>query len=199
MGRIGLLGGTFDPIHNAHIYMGKVAKKFLSLNKVIYIPAGVLAHKKAHTDDAKLRHDMVRLAIDGIEGFEVSDYETKKQTPSYSVETVEYFKSIYPDDELVFIVGEDSLDYVDRWYMADKLLSMCSFAVIGRGGFESDIDQKIAQLESEYRATVYCVEAEEIELASKNIRAMIAAGEDASALLPEKVAEFIQKNDMYKK
>ncbi len=199
MGKIGLLGGTFDPIHNAHIFMGKAAMEALSLDKLIYIPAGVTPHKQAFTTDAHLRYEMVRLAVSGMEKTEVSDYETNKSTPSYSVETVAHLKTLYPDDELVFIVGEDSLDYIDKWYDARRLLGMCSFAVLGRGGFESDINEKIAQLERDFDAKIYYIKTDELEIASKDIRRMIAEGKDVSGLVPAGVMEFIEKNGMYKK
>lgn len=198
MGKIGLLGGTFDPIHNAHLFMGKAAIEALSLDKLIYIPAGITPHKQAYTTDAHLRYEMVKLAVADMQNTEVSDYETNKTTPSYSVETVAHFRSVYPDDELVFIVGEDSLGYIDKWYDASRLLAMCSFAVLGRGGYDSDINEKIAGLEKDFGAKIYYIKTEELEIASRDIRTMIAAGENVGEFVPERVLGFINEHGMYK-
>ncbi len=196
MGRIGLLGGTFDPIHNAHLYMGKLCIDELNLDKVIYIPAGITPHK-TYIADIGARYEMVKLAISGNERFSVSDYEIKKETPSYSVETVDYFKKLYPGDEIVFILGEDSLDYVEKWHNAQKFLKMCSFAVIARGGFESDIDAKINMLKEKYGATVYNVCSRELEISSSNIRDMIREQENVKHLVPQVVLDFIDKHKLY--
>lgn len=198
MAKIGLLGGTFDPIHYAHLFMGQLCADALGLEKVIFIPGGVAPHKAIVATDAQRRYEMTQLATADNPLFTVSDYETKKQTPSYSVETVEHFKTRYPDDELVFIFGEDSLDYVERWYRAERLLQLCSFAVVGRGGFTSDITQKIAFLEKNFRATVYYVKSPELEISSGIIRDRIRAGKSARYLLPDAVLAFITEHGMYK-
>ncbi len=197
MGRIGLLGGTFDPIHNAHLYMGQLCIDELNLDKVIYVPAGITPHK-TFVADAGARYEMVKLAINSNERFSVSDYEIKKTTPSYSVETVDYFKKLYPEDEIIFILGEDSLDYVDRWYKAEKLLKMCSFAVIARGGFESDIEAKIKLLKENYGATVYNISLHELEISSMQIRDMISKKKSVNHLVPQVVLSFIEEHKMYR-
>ena len=120
MAKIGLLGGTFDPIHNAHLFMGQLCADALGLDKVIFIPAGIAPHKTVVATDAQRRFEMTQLAVSDKPVFAVSDYETNKQTPSYSVETVEHFKTLYPEDELVFIFGEDSLDYVEQMCIRDR-------------------------------------------------------------------------------
>ncbi len=198
MGKIGLLGGTFDPIHNAHLFMGQLCADTLGLDKVIFIPSGITPHKDAVTKDAKRRYEMVKLAIAENPCFCVSDYETNKQTPSYSVETVKYFKKLYPDDEIIFILGEDSLDYVDTWHKAQELLTSCSFAVIARGGFDSDIDAKIASLKENFSAVIYNIVSPELEISSKLVRDMIGEGKSAKYLVPDVVLEYIKEQGMYK-
>ena len=198
MAKIGLLGGTFDPVHYAHLFMGQLCLDSLGLEKVIFIPVGVAPHKSVVATDALRRYEMIKLAVAGNARFEASDYETKKPTPSYSVETVEHFKALYPDDELVFIFGEDSLDYVERWYRAADLLRLCSFAVIGRGGFTSDIERKIAFLKERFGAVVYYVHSPELEISSGIIRDMIREGKSARYLLPDLVLAFINEHGMYR-
>ena len=199
MSKIGLFGGTFDPIHDAHIHIAKMVLNSLSLDKIIFIPAGVTPHKHAHTNDARIRYEMVKTAIDGMDKFEASDYEVNKATPSYSVETVSYFKELYPEDELVFIVGADSLDYIDKWYNAEKLLVLCAFAVVARGGIEADIEGKIHQLNKDFGAVIYHVKGVEMKVSSSEIRKMIADGKDVSEFVSKSVLAYINKNGLYKK
>ena len=192
------MGGTFDPIHNAHLFMGQLCGDELGLDKVIFIPAGITPHKDVVATDAVRRYEMTKLAVADNPLFAVSDYETNKQTPSYSVETVEHFSKLYPGDELVFILGEDSLDYVERWYRAERLLQLCSFAVIGRGGFTSDIAEKVGFLEDKFGATVYYVKSPELEISSGIIRDRIRDGKSARYLLPDKILDYILERGMYK-
>lgn len=198
MAKIGLFGGTFDPIHYAHLFMGQICADTLGLCKVIFVPAGIAPHKEIVATDAISRYQMTKTAIADNPIFEVSDYEIKKKTPSYSVETVEHFKALYPNDELVFILGEDSLDYVERWYRAEKLLQMCSLAVVGRGGFVSDMERKIAFLKESFGTDVYYVKSPELEISSGIIRTMIKEGKSARYLLPDTLLEFISERGLYR-
>ncbi len=198
MGKIGLLGGTFDPIHYAHLFMGQLCKESLGLDKVIYIPAGIVSHKNSVYTDAKMRYEMVKLAIEGNSCFEVSDYEITKSTPSYSDETVAYFKNMYPNDEIVFIFGEDSLDYVETWHNAAELLSMCTFAVVGRGGFELDIESKIDFLKEKFGAKIEYIKSPEFDVSSRVIRDMISNGKSVKRLVSDNVLNFIEKNNLYR-
>ena len=197
MGKIGLLGGTFDPIHNAHLFMGQLCADALGLDKVIFVPSGIAPHKDAVTTNPEIRYEMVKLAIAENPLFCVSDYETNKKTPSYSVETVEYFKSLYPDDEIIFILGEDSLDYVDKWYDAQKLLKLCSFAVVARGGFESNIEAKIRYLKDNFSATIYNITSPELDISSRFVRSIISKGKSAKYLVPDVVLDYIKEQGMY--
>lgn len=197
--RIGIFGGTFDPIHIAHLFIGQTAAEELHLDKVIYVPTGVVSHKKAHTTNARLRYEMTIIATKDNPIFEVSDYEINKQTPSYSVELVEHFKNVYPNDKIFFIIGEDSLDYIDKWYDAKRLLSMCAFAVIGRGGFESDIEKKIDYLKKNFDSDITHIKSPELEISSNDIRDRISQGKSIKYLVSDDVIEFIKQNEMYQK
>ena len=197
MALIGLLGGTFDPIHNGHIHIGKAAKSQLNLDKIIYIPNGTPPHKAKVISDGLDRFNMTSLAIQGLDGFSVSDYEIKKTTPGYSVETVSYFKNEFPDDEFVFIMGEDSLDYIDKWYKPEVLLKMCRFAVVIRGGFKGDTEEKIRVLKEEFGADVSFVKCEGIEISSSEIRKRITEGKCVDDFLNAEVITYIKKRGLY--
>lgn len=198
MAKIGLLGGTFDPIHNGHLHLGISSKNQLGLSEVVYIPAGNPPHKTSVRTDNEHRLNMIKLAISGEAGLSVSDYEIKKKTRSYSVETIEHFINEFPEDEFVFILGEDSLDYIESWHDAKRLLTICPFAVLKRGGYETGILEKIRFLEEKYGADISLIEVEKMEISSSKIREMVSLGEDIGDFVSYKVKDYIEKNGLYK-
>lgn len=183
--RTGLFGGSFDPIHNGHIAAAKAALSSLSLDRVIFIPGGVSPHKTL-TASALARYEMVKLAVADLPRFLVSDYETKKRTKCYSVETVAGFQTIYPDDELFFIIGDDEYRSFDKWYMPDKLLAMCRFAVVTRRG-------------DAVNPPFIAVSMPPVEVSSSTIRHKLFLNEPVTGLLPNTVYEYIKTNRLYKK
>ena len=116
MKRYGMMGGTFNPIHLAHLYIAYEAKEALSLDKVIFMVAGNPPHKKdTKVIDAKYRYNMVQKAIESYEGFDISDYEIQKEGYSYTYETLKYLKGDKEDIEVFFIAGADSLMNIEKW------------------------------------------------------------------------------------
>lgn len=195
--KLGILGGTFDPIHYAHLYMGELAICDLGLDRVIYLPNGTPPHKKNVQTSAKIRLEMTRIAVSDNPRFMVSDYEVKKEGFSYTADTLDYFKSTYPGDELYFIMGEDSLGYVEQWKDAEKLLSRHKFVVIGRGGYNIDIEGKISQLKEKYGSVFYYINAPEADISSDRIRARLRSGKTVRYLLPDRLLDYIIKNRVY--
>ena len=113
--RIGLFGGAFNPPHNGHMSVARCAIKEATLDKLIFIPTGNAPHKEETQISREDRYNMVSEAISGEEKMSVSDYEIKRSEVNYSANTVEYFKSLYPEDELFFIIGDDSYTQLDTW------------------------------------------------------------------------------------
>lgn len=188
MSKIGIMGGTFDPIHFGHLKIAASAKSEYHLDKVIFLTSGNPPHKRdKHILDAKIRHIMVKRAIADLDGFEASDYEVNRKEFSYSVNTLTHFKEIMPDDQLFFIVGGDSLRDFHKWYMPDQILKLCTLLVYNRDGGEhtSDFSKPIS--------------GGKIDISSTQIREKLKNGEDVSAFLPPAVSEFIEKNNLYKK
>ncbi len=183
--RTGLFGGSFDPIHNGHISAAKAALSSLSLDRVIFIPSGVSPHKTL-TASSWERYEMVRLAVADLPHFLVSDFETKKKTKCYSIETVSAFKTLYPYDELFFIIGDDEYRSFDKWYMPDKLLAMCRFPVVTRHG-------------DEVKPPFIAVSMPPVEVSSSTIRHKLFLDEPVTGLLPDAVYEYIKTNRLYKK
>lgn len=185
MRKIGLFGGSFDPIHAAHIKIAKEALTLKNLDEVIFIPSGESPHKDSLSASASDRYNMVKIAIDGEEKFSVSDYEIKKEGKSYTYYTLCHFKEIYPDDELFFIIGDDEYDYFPNWYKADELHSLCTFLVFQRHG------RKILPPFSS-------VDTDILEISSTEIRERIISGRDASDILPDGVTEYILEKGLYR-
>lgn len=179
--KIGLYGGAFDPVHKGHIAVAKGAGNY-GLDRVIFIPTGNMPHKKRcrATDEQRLK--MLSLALE--DGFEVSDYEIKRKDVSYSADTIEYMKGIYPTDELYFIVGDDSYGYIDKWKDPERIFKNAKLLVYPREGIKvlpPAIELKCGR----------------VEVSSSEIREKIKRGEDVSRLLTKAVYEYITANGIY--
>jgi len=198
MAKTGILGGTFDPIHYAHLYMGALSADELGLSKVIFVPNGTPPHKSEVKTPGELRLRMTQLAVCDNPIFEVSDYEITKSGVCYTIDTVRHFKQIYPADELYFIIGEDSLSYVESWYDAEELFKLCKFIVIRRGGYSSDIEETIEKLHNEHGFDCRYIKAPELDMSSYGIRGRIRAGKTVEYLLPSALIKYINANNIYK-
>ncbi|MEI6438122.1 MAG: nicotinate-nucleotide adenylyltransferase [Candidatus Omnitrophota bacterium] len=190
MKKIGLFGGTFDPVHLGHLLMARAAMEQMGLDKVIFIPSCVPPHKKAPTlFTASDRMKMVRLAIKGIAEFEVSDFEIKKGGKSYSVDTVRHFRELYAaDDRMFFIVGGDAIKQLDTWKDVDVLKTLCSFVSVNRPGYPR----------GEEKLKYHAVTMNGIEMSSTEIRKRILAEKSIQFLVPDKVLNYIKKHHLYK-
>jgi len=197
MERLGIIGGTFDPIHLAHLYIAQEAKETLKLDKIIFMPAGSQPLKiDKEVTEASLRFSMVKEAIEGRDGFEVSDYEIKKEGMSYTFETLEHFSK--RDREIYFIVGADCLINLEKWKGIESIFQLCKLVVFNRPGYkhESLLKQK-DYLEEKYSGEIIILNLEELDISSTDIREAINLGEDISRLIPKKVIEVIKKKNIY--
>lgn len=187
MRKIGILGGTFNPIHNGHIEIARRAKEQFGLCKVIFLTSGNPPHKKnTQILDAKIRHIMVKRAISGIDGFEACDWEVNRAELSYTRDTLLHFKEIFPKDELYFIIGGDSLRDFDKWYKPQEILRLCTILVYDRTGgtVKSDFAKQIL--------------GGRIDISSGEIREDIKNGVSVANKLPQEVLGFIERNEIYR-
>ncbi|MBN1879412.1 nicotinate-nucleotide adenylyltransferase [bacterium] len=133
--RIGICGGTFDPIHTGHLLVGQEAGERLSLDKVIYIPAKIPPHKlDARITHAEQRLKMIRLAIRGNALFDVDDLEVMRAGPSFTIETLEYLTDRYPGSDLFFLMGQDTFIEIETWHRYADLFDLCRIVVVTRPG-----------------------------------------------------------------
>ena len=197
MKRIGIIGGTFDPIHLAHVNIAKEAKDRLNLDKVIFIPAGSQPLKiDKKVTRASLRFNMVEKAIEGYDGFEVSDYEIKKQGISYTFETLEHFKK--EDEELFFITGADCLLSLEKWKNVKRIFELCTLVVLTRPGYdERSLYKQKDYIEEKYNGKIVILELEGMDISSTEIRGLVKEGKNISKLVASEVFKLIKNNDLY--
>ena len=197
MRKIGVMGGTFDPIHRAHIAIAKRAMEQYSLDDIIFMTSGNPPHKKdRNVTDARARLEMVRIAIDGIGGFTASDYEVSKTEYSYSVNTLKWLHTEYPDAEIYFLIGEDSLDYIDEWYRPQEILDLCIVLVYPRTSHET-LKRTLTEKRSVLGGDIRIIDAPVYAVSSTQIRNLIGSGADASNLLDSRVYGYIRHNNLY--
>ncbi|MCR5292323.1 MAG: nicotinate-nucleotide adenylyltransferase [Eubacterium sp.] len=200
MQKIGIMGGSFDPIHNAHIAMGRAARERFGLDNVLYIPNAHTYYKKDHEMVSdEMRCDMVRLAIKPYPYMGISLIELLRGGITYTIDTVTELYDTYPDSEIYFIIGGDSLVNLRTWRRADELLEKVIFLTVTRGDIDSE---KTALLINEYKndfpySDIRQLPMEPMDISSSNIRKMLKAGEDVSEMIPPDVLSFIQKKGLY--
>ena len=201
MKRYGMMGGTFNPIHLAHLYIAYEAKEELNLDKIIFMVAGNPPKKKESKEiDSKYRYNMVQKAIEGYEGFEISDYEIKKNGYSYTYETLQYLKKQEDNVEVFFIAGADSLMAIEKWSNTDLVLNNCTFVAFNRGEYNKSIlEEQKYKLEKKYDAKIVILNVTDIDISSSMIRERIANGKRVDFFLPEEVKKYISENKLYRR
>ena len=200
MKRYGMMGGTFNPIHLAHLYIAYEAKEALNLDKVIFMVAGNPPHKtEANVIDSNYRYDMVEMAIKDYSGFEISDYEIQKQGYSYTYETLKYLKGDEGDIEVFFIAGADSLMDIEKWKNPELVLSNCTFVAFNRGDYSKEtLEEQKKKLEDKYNSNIILLDISNLDISSSMIRERIMNGKRVDFFMPDNVIEYIEKNNLYR-
>ncbi len=199
MKRLGIFGGTFNPPHTGHIYIAKQAMLEANLDRVLFVPCGNPPHKSVEGSvDISKRFEMVRLAIDTNPKFEICDIEVNSTEKSYTANTLNLLKKIFPDWELCFIVGGDSLNDLEGWYLPETIFSLAEIVAVSRKVLDNTALRKKAQLyRDKYNAKITLVEVEPMDISSSEIRDKIRSGGDVSAYLDKNVLAYIKSNKIY--
>ncbi len=197
--RIGIFGGTFNPIHNMHIVIAEKARDQLRLDKLIFITSADPPHKYDNgIVSASLRYEMVKLAIAERPYFEASDMEITRQGKSYTFYTLTALKQKHPDDELFFIVGGDSLAYLHKWYRADEFMGLCTFAVFPRNGDSGErLNEECLWLKQNYGTETVILDAMPEDVSSTDVREKLKQGIYDGVQVPSSVLQYIKENNLY--
>ncbi|OGX47930.1 MAG: nicotinate (nicotinamide) nucleotide adenylyltransferase [Omnitrophica WOR_2 bacterium RIFOXYB2_FULL_38_16] len=189
MKRIGILGGTFNPVHIGHLAIAQRARENLGLDKVFFVPSNLPPHKSSkNVLPSAQRYHMVQMAIEGNPYFDISDFEINREGRSYSIDTVEHFYNLYLGKaKLYFIIGEDSFAKLDTWKHIDNIVKLADFVVVNRPGINVE-DSKIK---------VRTIEMPGLDISSSSVRRCLRLGKTVKYFLPEKVLEYIKRKKLY--
>ena len=197
MSRIALFGGSFNPIHNGHLHLAQTVHQQCGLDRMLLMPSGTAPHKSSDAyAPAADRLAMCRLAAEPYPWLEVSDYELTKPGKSYTVETLRYLHSRFPEDALFLLTGSDMLLSFDSWYCWQEILTLAGLLCVSRGTEPEDVlRQKAAELSSYGQVTV--VHAKPLPMSSSQIRHKIELCRKFSCYLPENVVQYIMLHGLY--
>lgn len=199
--KIGILGGTFDPIHNGHLMLGENAYKKFGLDEIWFMPNGNPPHKQ----DAAIREmtahrvRMTELAIEGTPYFKLCTYEAERLEKSYTYETMEHFHKVYPEHEFYFIIGADSLLSLDSWRCPDRILQRAVILAAYRDDMDTpeEMNNQIRYLNRKYHGDIRLLRTPVIPVSSSDIRRRIKDGLLWSGLVPGKTEEYIRQHHIY--
>ena len=192
--KIGILGGSFDPLHNGHLFMAKEAYKQYDLDEVWLIPTGVSPHKDEDKMAAPMqRLEMCRIASTHFPFIKACDIEITSGECSYTYLTMQKLTTQFPEHTFFFIMGADSLDYFEKWRHPEIISSLCKILVVNRDEFsESDLKEKIQKINELFPADIQLVHCEKYDISSTEIR----SGNKLEDVLPE-IKNYILNNHLY--
>lgn len=203
--RIGILGGTFDPIHNGHLMIAEAAMQEYDLSKMIFIPTGV-SYMKTNVTHPFFRYDMVKRAIGAHPNYEISDVEIQREGNTYTCDTIAFFKEKYPDAELYFIIGTDSLFSLQKWRNVEYIFKNCTILCATRNGEYSTEDTRTAEeekaeaLKKQYNANICFIHCKPMDISSTDIRNYRHKNPNNcmdTLEIPQCVADYILCHDLY--
>lgn len=200
--KIGIMGGTFNPIHNGHLLMAEQAWKEYDLHEIWFMPNGNPPHKpQTENICASFREEMVALAIEGREGFRLEEYESDRKEISYTYQTMEYFTSRYPEYEFYYMIGADSLFSLESWRYPERIFSSCILLAACRDKQDRPelLEKEIARLRALYGADIRILHMPLVDISSRLIRERIQKDISVSDLVPKPVENYIHTHHLYKK
>ena len=197
--RVGVFGGTFDPIHIGHLVSAEEARVELKLERVVFIPAGLPPHKLDHVmSPVEHRLAMVELAIASNPHFAVSRVDIDRFGPCYTVDTIELLRDEWgPAVEIYFIMGSDSLLDILTWHNPRRLIRLCRFAVVSRPSYQIDLDELDALLPG-LASRVQMLNAPELAISSTDIQRRVREGLSIKYQVPEAIEDYIYEHKLYR-
>ena len=189
--RIGIFGGSFDPVHNAHVALAGVALRELRLDQLLWVPAGQPWQKQRHITPAADREAMVRLAIEGEPRFELSRVELERSGPSFTVDTVRELRAARPDAQWFLVIGQDQYAGFHTWHGWQDLLGLVTLAIADRPDAKHSVDPQVLAVPHA------AVALPMMDVSSTDIRARVEHGQGIADLVPEPVARYIARHHLY--
>lgn len=200
--KTGIMGGTFNPIHNGHLILAEHVMEEFGLDEIWFMPNGHPPHKQPEETGASLRNrlDMVKLAIKGKAHFSLQTYEVDKKTVSYSFDTMEQFHRLWPEHTFYYIIGADSLFQIETWKHPERFLKACTIIAAKRDRGETDaaMEAQIHYLENKYDTLILFSHSPVFEVSSSEIREMVKSGIDFRHLVPPEIASYISNHHLYR-
>ena len=193
------MGGTFDPPHMGHLMIAESVRTALELEEIRFIPTGKVAYKdNTLSASGQDRLEMVRLAIEGNPCFRIDATEVERQGTTYTFETMELLAKAEPDAAFTFIVGADSLDYMELWRYPERIFALCRVAAVMRPGFSKEqMEEKRQELIRRFGGQIVLIEAPQISVSSTEIRRRLQEGDSVRYLIPACVESYIKKHGLY--
>ena len=200
MAKIGIMGGTFDPIHNAHLMLGRQALKEYHLDEIWFMPSHNPPHKTDHrVTGTKDRCEMVKLAIAGEPRFRFSDFEISRAGNNYTAQTLKLLKEAYPKHTFFFIVGADSLYHIESWYHPEEVMRQVTILAAGRECEDASctLEEQAAYLIKKYGAAIFLLHSDTMEVSSQELREREMNGGRIHNLVPKNVERYIEEHGLY--
>jgi nicotinate-nucleotide adenylyltransferase len=209
---IGILGGTFDPVHHGHLRLAVEVLNACELTEVRLIPLYTPAHREKPIASSQQRLQMLRLAIEGVSGLTVDERELERVSVSFTVDTLRSIREEVGEQPLCLIMGMDAFQKLNSWYEWMSLSEYAHILIAARPGIEAEIENaelksfyeqhrtgEIADLHTNKAGKIYNVEISELDISSTKIRELIITKQDTHFLLPENVFSYIEKEDLYRR
>lgn len=199
MKKVGIMGGTFNPIHYGHLFLAENAYEQLGLDKVLFMPTKNPPHKaKPNAVTDQQRVDMISLAISDNPHFDLSTLELEREGTTYTADTLTILNERHPEVEYYFLVGTDSLFMMQDWYKPQTIFDLCTVVVAGRDNVDKEqIDQHIKFLNTMYQARIIALQMPTIQIASAVIRERIGKSKTVRYYVPAGVMDYIMRNSLY--
>lgn len=191
---IGIFGGTFNPIHNGHLLVAEYIREHLNLEKIIFIPSGDSPLKPNIKVKKENRFEMVERSIRSNEYFSISDIEMKREGKSYTINTIKEIKNKYPNDNFYFLIGQDAIIDLDKWYKFEELISIITFVIVTRDEDKKKISNKFLP----YNPKFIFVNSPNIEISSTEIRNRVKNGKSIRYMVSDNILEYIYNKGLYK-
>lgn len=197
--KIGIMGGTFDPIHYAHLATAEFIRDKYKLDKILFIPSGNPPHKGENVTDKYDRYKMVLLATETNDDFLALDLEIERNKKTYTVDTLKYLKTTYKNSEIYFITGADAICDIENWKNVKENFQLATFIAATRPGISLlKSQEKIETLVKKYKANILSVYVPSLDISSTYIRDQLKEGKSVRYLVPESVEEYMNQNKLYK-